>query len=284
MKRTGASVMLGCLSWLTGASAAHASQSLTVEQIVERYVQARGGLEAWHKVQTMAWAGHIESGNAAATGTPFIMELQRPDMTHFELTVEGQKSARTYDGRRGWRVHRAGSGDYEVEDFTPAELNFAREAFGIDGPLMGYKANGVAVALEGTGEVEGHNAYRLNLKYPSGTVHRVWIDAQTFLELRDDRDFKDALGRPGTVSIYYRQYHEFDGIQIPLVVETGVGPGRISDRTVIEKVAINPPLTAQLFAKPLFAKHRSVVTVGGGSDNGLPNTGAAQRPGPSGTH
>ncbi|HEX9473751.1 MAG TPA: hypothetical protein VF931_06155, partial [Steroidobacteraceae bacterium] len=95
---------------------------------------------------------------------------------------------------------------------------------------------------------------------------------------------KDALGRPGIVSIYYRQYRAFEGIQVPLVVETGVGPGRVSDRTVIEKVAINPPLAAQLFAKPLFAKHRSVVTVGGGTDNGLPLPGAAERPGPSGTH
>ena len=277
MHRTAASVMMGCLSLLTVTAAGQASDTLTVNQIVDRYVKARGGLEAWHKVQTMAWAGHIESGNAAATGTTFLMEMQRPNLTHFELTVEGQKSARTYDGRRGWRVHRAASGDYEAQDFTPDELNFAREAYGIDGPLMEYKANRVVVTLDGTDELEGHKAYRLGLRYPSGTVHRVWIDAQTFLELRDDRDFKDAMGRPGTVTIYYRQYRAFEGVQVPLTIETGVGPGRIADRTVIEKVAINPPLGAQLFAKPLFAKHRGEITVGSGSDSRPPDPGAPAR-------
>ena len=276
MARIGASMVLGCLSLLT-AVAGRTGETLTAEQIVNRYVQARGGLEAWHKVQTMAWAGHIDSANTAATGTPFIMELQRPNMTHFELTVQGQKAARTFDGRRGWRVHQTSSGAPEVQDFTPEELGFAREAFGIDGPLMEHKANGVALALEGTGEVEGHKAYRLSLRYPSGTMHHVWIDAQTFLELRDDRDFKDALGKPGTVSIYYSQYHPFEGVQIPLVIETGLGPGRVADKMVIEKVAINPPLAAQLFAKPLFAKRRSVVSVGGASDSSPPYPGAPAR-------
>src|ERR1700730_16029442 len=44
--------------WAADAKAA----GLTAEQIVEKHVAARGGLAAWHSVQTMSWAGKMDSG------------------------------------------------------------------------------------------------------------------------------------------------------------------------------------------------------------------------------
>jgi hypothetical protein len=59
-------VLLGLLSalcvpaalWAVDARAA----GLTAEQIVEKHVAARGGLAAWHAVQTMSWAGKMDAG------------------------------------------------------------------------------------------------------------------------------------------------------------------------------------------------------------------------------
>jgi outer membrane lipoprotein-sorting protein len=44
--------------WATDARAA----GQTAEQIVEQHVAARGGLAAWHAVQTMSWAGKMDAG------------------------------------------------------------------------------------------------------------------------------------------------------------------------------------------------------------------------------
>ena len=58
-------VLLGLLTvcvpaalWAADARAA----GLTAEQIVEKHVAARGGLAAWHTVQTMSWAGKMDAG------------------------------------------------------------------------------------------------------------------------------------------------------------------------------------------------------------------------------
>ena len=45
---------------------------LTAGQIVEKNMAARGGAEAWHKVETMVWVGHIEGANAPDPGLPFV--------------------------------------------------------------------------------------------------------------------------------------------------------------------------------------------------------------------
>jgi len=41
------------------ATAGGAGAELTVQQILERHVAARGGAEPWHKIQTMAWTGRF---------------------------------------------------------------------------------------------------------------------------------------------------------------------------------------------------------------------------------
>src|SRR5258707_4908820 len=46
----------------TASKAAH--PSLSAAQIVEKYVAARGGLQAWRNVQTLRVTGRIEAGTA----------------------------------------------------------------------------------------------------------------------------------------------------------------------------------------------------------------------------
>ena len=145
----------------------------------------------------------------------------------------------------------------ELQDYSAEEVSFARDALGMDGPLVDYKTKGVVVTLAGVETIEGHKAYRLNLTLPSGATRRVWIDAHTFLEVRYDRDTDPAMGHSRTVSVYYRNYQPFEGLQIPLTIETGASTGVKFDKMVIDRVSINPPLADQLFAKPRVAKRNA---------------------------
>jgi outer membrane lipoprotein-sorting protein len=258
--------MLSCLGGIALTSYAASSKSeLTVEQLLAKYNAARGGLDAWHKVQTMSWAGHIESEkNAAAAGASFIMNFKRPNMTRFEISGPSQKGVHIFDGTHGWKLRQTSSASPELQDYTPEELSFARDALGMDGPLVDYKTKGVVVTLAGVEQFQGRKTYRLNLTLPSGAARRVWIDAHTFLEVRYDRDIDRAKGQAHTVSVYYRNYQPFEGLQIPLQIETGASSGVKFDKMVIDRVSINPPLADQLFAKPRIA-NRSAEHLRGGS-------------------
>jgi len=250
MRLKAAWMLLACAAGLASAGQAAGPAELGVDQIVERNIAARGGLEAWHKVQTMVWAGHIESPDSPAPSLPFVLEMKRPNKTRFEISALGQKSVRAFDGRDGWKSRAGGAGRPAVQPFTADELSYSRDEPGIDGMLIDYRADGTEIALAGIEEVDGRKAYRLDLKLRSGASRRVWIDAQSFLEVKADRETRSAAGGSGRVAIAYRNYRSIDGLQIPLMIETGLDSGKPTDKMVIERVAVNPPLPERAFTRP----------------------------------
>jgi hypothetical protein len=219
-------------------------------QIVEKNVAARGGLEAWRRIRTMVWNGHIDSPRGPMPSVPFVLAQKRPNMTRFEMNAMGQKTQRLFDGTRGWKVRAKDDGSPDVQPFTAQETRYAREGQGIDGLLIDCEAKGSTVTLEGTDQVEGRSAYRLNVRLASGQSQRVWVDANTFLDLKSERTAYNAAGMAtGTVAVFYRDYKEFEGLQIPTAIETGVGRTQGSDRMVIEKVQLDLPLEDRAFTR-----------------------------------
>jgi outer membrane lipoprotein-sorting protein len=221
-----------------------------VAEIVQRNATARGGAEAWKQLQTMVWAGHTESSNAPDRKLPFLLELKRPARMRFEITSATGKLVRIYDGTNGWKVRPDSRGIPDVKDYSEDELAFARSAQIIDGPLMDIAARGSALKLLGTDTQDDHKAFVVESRLPSGDVDRVWVDAESFLELRLDREIQMSGGRTAVSTIVYRNYRPFKGLQIPVIVETGSGPGKATDRLVIEKVALDPEIDDKTFMKP----------------------------------
>ena len=92
MNRIFPRILAGVLGLLACAASVGADSPLSVEQILERHVAARGGAEAWRKIETMAWTGHIESGAGGISKVPFLMMFQRPGATRFEVLSQGQRA------------------------------------------------------------------------------------------------------------------------------------------------------------------------------------------------
>lgn len=119
------------------------------------------------------------------------------------------------------RPHRVRAG-WHFEDAFPHDVPAAqRDAAGLDGPLFDPTAKGIKVALKGMDSVAGHRAYHLKITLPSGQLRDDWIDAQSFLELRYDRETHSVAGATGVASVYLRNYQSFEGLVIPLTIETG---------------------------------------------------------------
>ena len=110
MRSIAMTAVLSCLAGLAVTGEAAVSKSdLTVEQILQRHAAARGGLDAWHKVQTMAWAGHIESENAAAAGATFVMNLQATQHDSLRDQRAESKAVHIFDGTHGWKLRQTSS-------------------------------------------------------------------------------------------------------------------------------------------------------------------------------
>jgi hypothetical protein len=248
--RFGAWALAACVASAALADGPAGRPALTATQVVERNAAARGGLEPWRKVQTMAWTGRVESGGRTGRQAPFLLEQKRPARTRFEVIVDGQKMTRVFDGTSGWKQRTGGTGQPDLQPYTAEELAFARGAPLIEGPLMDQAARGARITVAGVEKLEGREAYLLDLRLPSGNASRVWVDAGTFLERRYDRELVNAQGKPVVVSVSFGDYRAVEGLQLPFSVETGTPGGQGLGRLVIEKVALNPRLADRTFAKP----------------------------------
>jgi outer membrane lipoprotein-sorting protein len=251
-----------------------AEHDLSADQIVEKNVAARGGLDAWRKIETMVWVGHVDSANASAQDLPFMLALKRPNKTRFEITVLNQKAVRVFDGRQGWKLSPSVMGNGEFRPYTMEELRSAHDEQVIDGLLIDHQAKGVDVTLDGLEKVDGHDAYRLGVKLPSGVTRHVWVDAQSFLDVKYDRAARGPRG-PVTVEVKYSDYKDVEGLQIPFTIESGVAAAGKHDKLTIDKVSLNPPLDDAMFTRPASQGWHNSVSV-----DAEPSPPALSRPSP----
>jgi hypothetical protein len=241
-----------CCVALIGARVAadeHPRAALTAEQIVDRNIAVRGGLPAWHKIETIIWAGHIESERSPVPNLPFQLEEKRPGKSRFEITEPSQRSLRVFNGVGGWKMKLGQDGKPEVKPLTAQEIKFARAAPGLEGPLVDYRAKGSTVELEGSDEIDGRKNYRIGIRLSSGEHQTVWIDAENYLDSRFDRTTYGPSGsQGGVVTVRYRGYKEVEGLALPSVLEIGGTGVSKPDRMVIERVALNSVMDEREFA------------------------------------
>ena len=295
----GSLILAACMA--EAAAAAPVPAKLSAAEVITKNVAARGGLEAWRAVHTMSLSGKTGAGgNQRATlqvptqgqitavtrkteqsplpsrrveevYLPFLMELARPHKMRFELQFAGQTALQVYDGVNGWKL-RPYLNRLEVETYTADEMKVASIQSELDGPLVDYAAKGTRVESDGIEKVEGRDTYKLKLTLKSGEVTHVWVDAQTFLETKIEGQPRRLDGVYHPVEVYYRDYRNVNGLEIPFVLETRVVPVTKTalglrdtpfapERTLIEKVVINPGFDAALFSKPAIPT-KSAATKG----------------------
>ena len=251
--------------------------SLTAAQIVEKNIAARGGLQAGRGVQTLSWSGKLDAGAgdsiersrryaqsklsptsrmnpsptkpAEQVQLPFVYEMKRPRKSRMEIEFAGKTAVQVYDGQDGWKF-RPFLNRTDVESFTSDELKSESEKADLDGYLVDYAAKGTKVDLEGVDKVEGHDAYKLKLTQKDGYVQYVWVDAQSFLDVKVSGTPRRMDSKMHNVVVYQRDFRNVQGLMIPFVLETAVDGYRETHKVNIEKVEVNPKLADSLFSKP----------------------------------
>jgi outer membrane lipoprotein-sorting protein len=258
--------------------------NLTAAQIVDKHVAARGGLSAWRAVQTMSLSGKMDAGSgdsqaramrvarrarapvgnailapAVATADkaetdkqvqlPFALRIKRPNQSRLEIEFAGKTAIQVYDGTQGWKV-RPFLNRNTVEPFTAQEAKVAADTDDMVDALVDYAAKGTKVELEGVEPVAGHDCYKLKLTMKGDRIRHVWIDTQSFLDVKVEGTPRRMDGRMRDVWVYQRDFRPVQGVQMPFLLETAVDGYPGSHRMVIEKVAVNPKLDDALFTKP----------------------------------
>lgn len=223
-------------------SNAHAQ---SVDDIIDGYVKARGGLDKLMAIKTIRYTGSL-SGMGAEI--PLTQVIKRDNKVRMEMSFQGQTMVQAYDGSTGWFISPF-SGKNEPDKMTPEQIKQMRESAEIEGRLCNYKDKGYTVELEGKDDLEGTDTYKIKLTDKDGDISYYWIDSQSFLLLKQSakRKFKEKEVQTSTS---FSNYQPTDGVQFPMSKEIKSEGREGSQKIIYTKIETNIDLDDSLFKMP----------------------------------
>lgn len=224
----------------------------TVDELVAKNIEAKGGLDKIKAVKTRRMAGRAEqSDNPPLT---VVIESARPDDIRQDITVAGMTMVQAYDGKAGWMIQPF-SGRKDPQLMGEDDLRDLTLDADIDGPLVDYKAKGNTIEYMGHDSVDGDDALRLKVTLKNGDILYYDLDPDTYLEIR--RESQEFIrGSVKEQVTEYGSYKPVEGVMYPFSMAIWPKSDPTQALTVtLDKVEVNVPLAESVFAVPASLKH-----------------------------
>ncbi len=218
----------------------------TVDQVIARYLQARGGLERIRAVQSLRFTGRMTLGEVQA---PLVVELKRPSRMRTEFEWQGRKVVRAYDGQKGWTIVPVPGLD-RPRLMPEDEAREAREQADVDlSPLVDSAAKGYQVELAGREKLEAREAWKLLVRAADGSERTLFLDTRTSLTVRSEEK-RTMDGKVLEFVTVIGDYRPVAGLVFPHEIEVGPRSGAERQRFSFERIEVNPSLDDARFAMP----------------------------------
>ncbi|HYL05332.1 MAG TPA: hypothetical protein VE075_04795 [Thermoanaerobaculia bacterium] len=226
----------------------------TAGELIARNNAAQGGGKL-RSLKTARLSGKLTV--AGTEGGPLLMEFVPPShKVRMEVTEKGVVDTSAYDGTIAWEVKRS-EDKTEPERLTGDALKDMKSMADFQGAIFDYEAKGNEIEYLGKAEIDGNPAYKLKLTRHDGEESTVFLDAKSYLEIREETVHASRSERTELVSTY-GNFKTVDGVTLPCTIETtskqSLGGGMIrmegSMRIVIDKIELNVEIPESRFTKP----------------------------------
>ena len=227
------------------ATAASRASAQTVDEVIAKNIQARGGLAKLKAVKTLRATVKFSDGSFRAQ---FRQVNKRPGKVREEFIVQGMAQIQAYDGKTGWQISPFG-GRKDPDLMSTDDMKSLIVDGDIDGPLVDYKEKGHTAELVGHDSMEGTDCHKIKLRMKNGDIRYYYLDTDSFLELKVEiqTTIRGALQES---ELYYGDYEQVNGIYYPFSVEQAQKGSASRQQFSVEKIEQNVDLDDTLFAMP----------------------------------
>jgi outer membrane lipoprotein-sorting protein len=226
------------------AFAEPAASAQSVADLVAKNLAARGGAERLKAVDALKITGRMKS---MGLDLPLTIWRKRPNLVRQEMRLQDRAIVQAFDGERAWTVNPLAGSD-EPQEIRGQPADMMREQADFDGPLVDYQQKGSAIEVEGPDTVEGAKAVVLKITLKSGRVQRLWLDADTGLEVKSASEVPQG---PRTVRVetVLSDYRPEDGLVMPHRLRTFVD-GQLQADVTIDRIEVSPRIDPAIFRMP----------------------------------
>ena len=219
----------------------------TVDDLVAKNVEAKGGAEALHAVQSLRLQGKMLV-NQGQLEFAYVQTKKRPGEVRAEATLQGMTLVQAYDGSQGWKISPFG-GRKDAEKMSVDDAKSLVEDAEIDGPLVDWQAKGSTVEYLGPEDVDGTLAHKLKVVRKNGDVSYVFLDPDHFLEIRIITQ-RSEQGAQVEVETDLGDYEKIGGVFFPFSIEAGSKGASDKQKIIFEKAEVNVPVDEAVFKFP----------------------------------
>jgi len=232
-------VMTSCLSVFACAQ--------TADELVNKSIQARGGLDKIKAAKTRLTVGKVKSARGRIA--VFRQLNMRPDLVRQDLSMQGMTAVQAYDGSVGWQTQPF-RGRKDPELMGEDNLRNLLLAADFDGPLVDdYAEKGNRIEYLGHDLVDGDDALRLKVTLKNGDIVYDYLDPDTYLEIRREiQQFIRGSVRERVVDL--GSYKPVDGVMYPFSISEGSKNNPGAQVITIQKIEVNVAFQDSDFALP----------------------------------
>jgi len=240
-------ILLISVALIAVAGFAQEKNAPTVDELVSKNIEAKGGSDALHALQSLRLTGKMLV-NEGQIQLAYLQTKKRPGEVRTEGTLQGMTNVQAYDGKEGWKISPF-QGRKDPEKMSADDVKSLMEDAEIDGPLVDWQAKQSTVDYLGTEDVDGTLAYKLKVVRKNGDVSFVYLDPDHFLEIRILTQ-RIKHGAQEEVETDLGDYEKTAGVFVPTSIESGRKGDPDKQKIIIDKAEANVPVDDAMFHFP----------------------------------
>ena len=216
----------------------------TVDEIIQNYSNAMGGLENFNKLKSLKLTGTVTS---QGLDLPMTVHIINNKAMRTDVDVMGQKIVNCYKEGKGWKINPF-AGAANATDVTGTELSDFKSQSMLASQLMDYKARGHQVELAGDEDVEGIKTNKIKLtSKDDGKVTTYFISKENNMLVKSIST-REIQGQEFEIETFFSNYKDFNGFKFAMT-RTQKVEGEVFQEVNYDGVELNVAIDEKMFEK-----------------------------------
>lgn len=211
--------------------------SQTLDEIVNKHIEAIGGKENWSKIKTLKVESNMKANGADIKFT--VYQLDKKAMRQ-DISVMGMTGFSIINNTEGW-VFMPWQGHTKSEAMTADDVKNSQDELSIQDEFLTYKELGKTLDYYGMDDIDGTECHKIKMIDKAEKETTFYIDPSNYLVIKKTVKMK-ANGQENENSSFYSDHKKTnEGVIFPMSVSSGWGESEIT------KLEINPKIDESVF-------------------------------------
>ena len=220
------------------------AQAQTVDEVIEKYSAAMGGLDALNKVSSAKMTGMLTTSGLTM---PMTTQLVHNKAMRTDVNANGKAIINVYNNGKGWKINPL-AGILTKTEVTGTELTGLKTQASLVNHLMDYKNRGHQVALLGQEDIEGIKAFKVKLVNKEDNKPTFYfINTSDYLLIKSISS-KETQGQEYDVETFYSDMKIINGLKFFMSLIQKI-KGQLYLSIEWDKIELDVPVDEKIFEK-----------------------------------